>query len=61
MSIMSMTQPYLFARSIGGILISIGHVALVINFAWMLFGKKDASSSAPTLFRNPPEMKVNRA
>jgi cytochrome c oxidase cbb3-type subunit 1 len=61
MSIMSMTQPYLFARSIGGILISIGHVALVINFAWMLLGKKDASSSAPTLFRNPPEMKVNRA
>lgn len=61
MKIMETMAPYLFSRSIGGILMTIGHVAFAINLIWMLVKRRDPAQSAPTLFVNPPEMKVHSA
>ena len=52
------TLPYLFSRSAAGILITVGHVAFAVNFAWMLVRPSVATATAPTLFRHAPEMEV---
>lgn len=51
---------YLFARSLSGICITIGHLAFAVNFVWMLARPKATAETAPTLFQNPPAMEVNR-
>jgi cytochrome c oxidase cbb3-type subunit 1 len=61
MKIMEVTLPYLFSRSVGGILMTIGHVAFAINIVWMLVRPREPGVSAPTLFQNPPEMKASGA
>jgi len=50
------TLPYLISRSLAGILITIGHLAFAVNFAWMLLQKKAATDSQPTLFTTPPAL-----
>jgi cytochrome c oxidase cbb3-type subunit 1 len=54
------TIPYLFSRSLAGVLITIGHVAFAVNFTWMLIKPRPGTATAPTLFRNAPEMEVVR-
>lgn len=54
------TLPYLFSRSAAGILITIGHIAFAVNFAWMLVKPRSVAATAPTLFRNAPDMEVAR-
>ena len=44
------TIPWLQARSVSGVMLTVGHIAFAINFAWMLvgfFGAKDRQG--PTL------------
>ena len=48
------TMPYLFVRSLAGILMTIGHVAFAVNIVWMLGARRPAGATAPTLFHNPP-------
>jgi cytochrome c oxidase cbb3-type subunit I len=48
------TLPYLFARSVAGILLTIGHLAFAVNLVWMLLAKRPAGATAPTLFRPAP-------
>jgi cytochrome c oxidase cbb3-type subunit 1 len=52
------TIPYLFSRSVAGVLITIGHIAFAANVAWMLVAKRAPQATAPTLFRNPEEMEL---
>jgi cytochrome c oxidase cbb3-type subunit 1 len=57
-SVVAHTLPYLFWRSMSGVLITIGHLAFAVNFGWMLFRPKAPQASAPTLFQNPPQMEA---
>lgn len=51
MEIMAATIPYLKVRTVGGSLMTLGHVALAISFLWMLFKRRDsAAKTEPTLF-----------
>jgi cytochrome c oxidase cbb3-type subunit 1 len=52
------TVPYLVMRSIAGIMITVGHIAFAINFAWMLLRPRVDTESAPTLFRHPPPLQL---
>lgn len=61
LKIVEATTPYLFSRSIGGVLMTIGHAAFAINITWMLFKSRKATDTAPTLFKNPPEMTAHSA
>ena len=54
------TIPYLLSRSLSGILITIGHLAFAVNFAWMLLRPRAAQKTEPTLFHTPPEMEIIR-
>jgi len=50
------TIPWLHARSISGVLITVGHVAFAINFFWIVvgrYGRKDRAGG-PTLLRADP-------
>ncbi len=58
LQVVEATIPYLFSRSVAGILITVGHLAFAVNFFWMLSKKPVSQSSAPTLFRNPEEMEL---
>lgn len=58
LEIVGVMNNYLVWRSISGILIFIGHVAFAISVVWMLLKPRAAETTAPTLFRNPPEMEV---
>lgn len=58
MEVVQRTVPYLLSRSLAGILITVGHLAFAVSFVWILFQKKSAGVSAPTLFQNPPAMQV---
>src|SRR5690606_38473171 len=51
-TIMQILSPYLLSRSVSGALLTIGHVAFVINFIWILSGYKCKPASEPTLFVN---------
>jgi cytochrome c oxidase cbb3-type subunit 1 len=57
--IVKTTIPYLFSRSVSGVLITVGHVAFAVNVAWMLLKSRAAGTTAPTLFATPPEMEVS--
>lgn len=48
MESVTLTIPYLKARSIGGALMVLGHVAFVVHFGWLLFGKPSGRQQ-PTL------------
>lgn len=53
--------PWLFSRTVSGILLSIGHIAFFINFFWFLKGgKATESKDGPTLFGDPDEMEKTR-
>jgi len=43
------TKPWLFARSISGFLLTIGHLAFAVNVAWMLLGGRRDQPARPTL------------
>lgn len=62
MEIMAATIPYLKVRTVGGSLMTLGHVALAISFLWMLFKRRDsAAKTEPTLFAPAsPENSVSR-
>jgi cytochrome c oxidase cbb3-type subunit I len=55
------TIPYLFLRSVSGIVITIGHVAFAINVVWMLFARRPAGATAPTLFHPPAALQPTPA
>ena len=48
------TIPYLWVRSLSGMLLTVGHVAFAINVGWMIAAPRPAGATAPTLFRPPP-------
>jgi cytochrome c oxidase cbb3-type subunit 1 len=60
LEIVKNTIPWLKLRSYAGILMTIGHVAFAINFVWMLLKARPAGVTAPTLFRDVPELEVSR-
>ena len=60
LEIVEMMKNYMVTRSLAGILITVGHVAFAVNFAWMLFKARSAEATAPTLFRNPESMEIAR-
>lgn len=49
---------YLELRSYAGVLMTVGHMAFAINFTWMLFKPRRAGATAPTLFRQGPEIQL---
>lgn len=55
------TVPYLFMRSIAGILIFVGHIAFAVNLTWMLFRRPSGSETTPTMFATPRAMTVPTA
>lgn len=56
LDIVKATLPWLFSRSIAGMLVTIGHLAFAVNFCWMLFRDPAAPRhTAPTLFHDPAE------
>ena len=50
---------WLVARSVGLMLIAIGHVALLVNLVWMLGQRRPENAAA--LFRNPPALEAPQA
>ena len=60
LTVVANTIPYLLSRSLSGVLITIGHLAFAVNFAWMLLRPRASQETAPTLFRTPPELEVAR-
>ncbi|MDR1011284.1 MAG: cbb3-type cytochrome c oxidase subunit I [Opitutaceae bacterium] len=56
MEVIQALIPYLFSRSVAGILITVGHLAFAVNLFWMLAKKRAPQNTAPTLFSNPEEM-----
>jgi cytochrome c oxidase cbb3-type subunit 1 len=55
------TIPFLFVRSVAGIVMTIGHIAFAVNIVWMLCAPRLADATAPTLFQNPPAMSAASA
>ncbi|MDV7397433.1 hypothetical protein RZS08_38885, partial [Arthrospira platensis SPKY1] len=43
------TVPWLYSRSVSGFLLTIGHIAFALNFFWMLFPRRGAATSGPTM------------
>ncbi len=58
--VMKTTIPYLFSRSLAGILITVGHIAFAVNFILMLVSPQRAGTNAAALFKNGREMEVVR-
>jgi cytochrome c oxidase cbb3-type subunit I len=58
LQLMKDTVPWLFSRSVAGILITIGHIAFAVSFGWMLVKKRNVSENSPTLFNTPPALKA---
>ncbi len=59
MDVVRNTIVWLKLRSYAGVLITVGHVAFAINFAWMIF-KPRADNTAPTLFAHPnPDLEIS--
>jgi cytochrome c oxidase cbb3-type subunit 1 len=52
------TVPWLYGRSLAGLLLTIGHLAFVTNVVWMLGAKRAAGATTPTLFQTPPAIPV---
>ena len=49
LEIVELTLPYLKSRTIGGTLMTLGHLAFAISFFWMLFAHR-REDATPTLF-----------
>ncbi len=58
LQIMLDTKPWLFARTVSGILIAVGHIAFVVSFVWMLLKRRSPAETAPTLFNTPPSLSL---
>ncbi|BET67718.1 cbb3-type cytochrome c oxidase subunit I [Opitutales bacterium ASA1] len=56
LEITRMTVPYLFSRSVAGVIILVGHVAFMANFVWMLLRRREEHETSPTLFNTPPAL-----
>ena len=52
------TKPWLFARTVAGVMIAVGHLAFVVSFVWIILKKRGAHESAPTLFNTPPTLSL---
>jgi len=52
------TLPWLWVRSLSGILLTVGHLAFAANVAWMLAAPRAAGATTPTLFQTPPAVPV---
>jgi len=50
LDLMARTVPWLASRTVSGILMTVGHSALFINFFWMLLSKQPSQNDGPTLF-----------
>jgi cytochrome c oxidase cbb3-type subunit I len=48
------TVPYLWSRTVSGILLTIGHIVFAVLFVQMLAGRAAATAAGPTLFRHGP-------
>lgn len=59
LQIMTSTLPWLFSRSVAGVMIMTGHIAFTINFVWLLVRKRTDAETAPTLFNTPPALTVS--
>jgi cytochrome c oxidase cbb3-type subunit 1 len=51
MEIVALTIPYLKSRTIGGSLMTLGHMAFACSFLWMMFARR-REGTQPTLFAN---------
>lgn len=60
LQVVELTKKYLFTRSLGGILMTVGHIAFAVNFTWMLLKPRSTAATVPTMFRNPPAMEVSK-
>ena len=60
MEVVAATIKWLELGSYAGVLMTIGHIAFAINFAWMLLQRRPVGATQPTLFRNAPVMEVLR-
>jgi cytochrome c oxidase cbb3-type subunit I len=58
LKIVEIMSNYLWWRSISGMLIFVGHIAFAVSVIWMLLKRRPVETTAPTLFRNPPEMEI---
>ena len=56
LDIVKNTVPYLYARSVSGILLTVGHIAFAVNFFWLLIGGRWARyKQGPTLIGEEAE------
>ena len=55
------TVPYLFMRSLAGIMIFVGHIAFLVHFIWMLAKKRTTDETSPTLLNTPPRLRAAAA
>jgi cytochrome c oxidase cbb3-type subunit 1 len=53
LEIVSVTLPYLWSRTLAGVLMTVGHVAFAV-LAWNMFTLRGAGLRGPTLFRREP-------
>jgi cytochrome c oxidase cbb3-type subunit I len=58
LTIMAGTVPWLFSRTVAGVLMMVGHVAFAVSFVWILLKPRSTRESAPTLFNTPPPLKM---
>ena len=56
LQIMVDTKPWLFARTVAGLMIAVGHIAFAVSFVWILLKKRTAHEGSPTLFNTPPSL-----
>jgi cytochrome c oxidase cbb3-type subunit 1 len=52
------TKPWLFARTISGIMMAVGHIAFAVSFVWILLKKRTDHEGSPTLFNTPPTLSL---
>lgn len=58
LDILRATLPFLFIRSMAGVLLFVGHAAFAVNVLWMLLRRRTAEDAVPTLFRAPEPMRL---
>jgi cytochrome c oxidase cbb3-type subunit 1 len=51
-------QPYLFTRTIAGMLLGIGHIAFATLFVMNLGGWGKQRTGGPTYFSDPPRVRI---
>jgi cytochrome c oxidase cbb3-type subunit 1 len=52
------TLPYLFSRTVAGVIMLTGHLAFAVSFVWMLLKPRTAVETSPTLFNTPPSLQA---